>query len=366
MALAERADEILRGLPRGWERARLELTVEEAEEADRAAVILAPAAPGPPGRTFACTSRRGAGGLGTTPDWPGACSRGSTGQGIRGRLCGSPRHERRRQDAAPSAARPRGSARRSRPPGTRSCGDCRPTGRDLYAEVELDSSDYLERGALLLAPVNPLARGGPGFRFRAASHAATASRRRWPGAASSGSTTRARGGRLRVLRVLSDTSRRHAGPRVARGRAGGVTGRAEPQVSWKAIEADAVVAGADGSELARVVEIAGDRSADIFDGLVLKIGPLGGERFARRRACRGIWPTPRRGRPERPPDRRAPALRGADRREAAEAGLLQASLRLGGFGGTSVGVPTFCQVLLERRAVRTWNGTRANTATSRR
>jgi hypothetical protein len=40
---------------------------------------------------------------------------------------------------------------------------------DLYAEVELNSSDYLERTALLLAPLNPARYGGkPGFRFRVA------------------------------------------------------------------------------------------------------------------------------------------------------------------------------------------------------
>jgi hypothetical protein len=40
---------------------------------------------------------------------------------------------------------------------------------DLYAEVELASSDYLERAALLLAPLNPSRYGGkPGFRFRVA------------------------------------------------------------------------------------------------------------------------------------------------------------------------------------------------------
>jgi hypothetical protein len=40
---------------------------------------------------------------------------------------------------------------------------------DLYAELELASSDYLERAALLLAPVNPARYGGrPGFRFRVA------------------------------------------------------------------------------------------------------------------------------------------------------------------------------------------------------
>src|SRR5205823_7969694 len=40
---------------------------------------------------------------------------------------------------------------------------------DLYIEVELFSSDYLERAALLLAPLNPARYGGkPGFRCRVA------------------------------------------------------------------------------------------------------------------------------------------------------------------------------------------------------
>lgn len=40
---------------------------------------------------------------------------------------------------------------------------------DLYVEVELDSSDFAERGALLLSPANPTrARGRATFRFRCA------------------------------------------------------------------------------------------------------------------------------------------------------------------------------------------------------
>ena len=40
---------------------------------------------------------------------------------------------------------------------------------DAYAEIKLASSVYLERAALLLAPVNPARYGGkPGFRFRVA------------------------------------------------------------------------------------------------------------------------------------------------------------------------------------------------------
>ena len=64
----------------------------------------------------------------------------------------------------------------------------------------------------------------------------------------------------------------------------------EPQVSWMAIEADAFVAGADGSELARVVEIAGDRTADIFNGLVVRIGSLEATRSLDAEHVTAIWP----------------------------------------------------------------------------
>ena len=46
-----------------------------------------------------------------------------------------------------------------------------PDWSDIYAEVRLDSTDYLERGALLLAPINPARFGGPAaLRFRSAHH----------------------------------------------------------------------------------------------------------------------------------------------------------------------------------------------------
>lgn len=69
-----------------------------------------------------------------------------------------------------------------------------------------------------------------------------------------------------------------------------MTEPAEPQVSWMAIEADAVVEGADGSELARVVEIAGDRDAGIFNGLVVRIGPLQAKRSLDAEHVTAIWP----------------------------------------------------------------------------
>lgn len=65
---------------------------------------------------------------------------------------------------------------------------------------------------------------------------------------------------------------------------------AEAQVSWKAIERDAVVVTADGSEAGHVVEVAGDRDADIFSGLVVKAGPLDSKRFLPAEQVTAIWP----------------------------------------------------------------------------
>jgi hypothetical protein len=77
---------------------------------------------------------------------------------------------------------------------------------DLYCELELTSTDHLERAALLMAPVNPARYGGkPAFRFRGA--------RRFGYGASPGMMRRCLErldeeqirGRLRVLWALSDT-----------------------------------------------------------------------------------------------------------------------------------------------------------------
>jgi hypothetical protein len=63
-----------------------------------------------------------------------------------------------------------------------------------------------------------------------------------------------------------------------------------PQVSWLAIERDATVVAADGSKAGRVLEIAGDRTADIFDGLVVALGALDGGRHLPAERVTAIWP----------------------------------------------------------------------------
>ena len=208
MALADRVDEILRGLPRGWERARIELTVEEEDEADRAALILAPATPGRSRRTFTVYVHGGTGGLAPTPELARRVVARLDTEGIRARvrLAG---HEDATETPAPVPAPPAATAADRSLAGSWDAlvGRLPPDWSDLYAEVELDSSDYLERGALLLAPVNPARHGeATTFRFRSARRngygvAPGMARRSLERLDEEGIT-----GRLRALRVLSDTS----------------------------------------------------------------------------------------------------------------------------------------------------------------
>ena len=206
MALADRVDEIVRGLPRGWERARLELTVEEPEDADRASLVLAPATPGRSGRAFTLYVHHGASELSPTAGLVKRVVARLDEVGIRGRvrLAGHEQAavEAKKPDAvepeAPTALADAWDGLLRRLP---------PDWSDLYAEVELDSTDYLDRGALLLAPVNPARYGGPSsFRFRSASQkgygvAPGMARRALERLDDEGLR-----GRVRVLRVLSDTN----------------------------------------------------------------------------------------------------------------------------------------------------------------
>jgi hypothetical protein len=202
MALADRVDEIVRGLPRDWERARIELTLEEDEDADRAALILASATPGRSGKTFTFHVSGDPVGAGTTPGLTRRVLARLDQAGIRGRLRLA-EAERPAPVSAPSA--------RTEQVTLAACWDALlhrlpADWSDLYAEVELDSSDYLERGALLLAPINPARAAGPSFRFRAASHqgygvAPVMARRAFERLDGEGLS-----GRVRILRVLSDTS----------------------------------------------------------------------------------------------------------------------------------------------------------------
>ena len=201
-ALVDQWRAIERSLPEGWGDARLRLTVAEEGRCDRAAALLGPINPGRHGHVISFfTARRGAG---PSPDFVERLLRGLDREGIQGTL------ELVGSDAAvdtadepPQPAAKSGSFVEQWEAELAVLPD---DWSDVYAEVELDSSDYLERGALLLAPVNPGRYGSkPGFRYRVA--------RRFGYGASTEMTQRCferldeEGirGRVRVLHALSDT-----------------------------------------------------------------------------------------------------------------------------------------------------------------
>jgi hypothetical protein len=203
VALAERFEEAARGLPRGWERARVEVTLEDADQADRAALILAPASPGRSGTIFRFQVHSGAQQLAPTPEMVRRALARLDAAGIRGRL----RLVGHEQAAETSPTPARTSGRRPLAAYWDDLLRRLPTDwSDLYGEVELDSTDYLERGALLLAPVNPARHGASAaFRFRVARDkgygvAPVMARRCLERLDQEGIT-----GRVRALRVLSGT-----------------------------------------------------------------------------------------------------------------------------------------------------------------
>jgi hypothetical protein len=208
MALADRVDEIVRGLPRGWERARLELTVEEPEEADRASLLLASATPGRQGGAFTLYVHGAKSGQTPTAGVVKRVVGRLDAAGIRGRVRLVAHEEAvAREEPEPAPARQDAEPAKLAPSWDGLLGRLPPDWSDLYAEVELDSTDYLERGALLLAPVNPARYGGTTtFRFRSASRkgygvAPGMARRALERLDDEGLS-----GRVRVLRVLSDTN----------------------------------------------------------------------------------------------------------------------------------------------------------------
>jgi hypothetical protein len=195
--LAEEWREIERALPDGWSDAQLLLRVAEPEHAEPAAALLTPLMPGRHGAEIRFhTTRRGGAAA------PGAVRRQLRRldhEGIRGSLELVSVGEA--EPAVVTDERPRlvdaWDAALAGLPSDWS---------DIYAEVELTSTDHLDRSALLLAPLNPTRYGErPGFRFRVA--------RRFGYGASPGMTRRCLertdeegiDGRLRILHVLSDT-----------------------------------------------------------------------------------------------------------------------------------------------------------------
>jgi hypothetical protein len=195
--LVEQWRRIERELPHGWADARLLLTVDEWSDFERAAALLGPLAPGRSGRSLRFYAARR--GTGPSPDAVRRALARLDAAGVQGTLellaTGEAALEPRVEERGGLAAS--WDAALATLPADWS---------DLYVEVELRSTDHLERAALLLAPVNPARFGGrPGFRFRVA--------REFGYGASAEMTRRCLErldaeritGRIEILRALADT-----------------------------------------------------------------------------------------------------------------------------------------------------------------
>ena len=161
MRLVEQWRAVERDLPEDWGDARLLLTVADERQANRAASLLGSIAPGRRGKQLRFyTARRGAG---HRPDLVRRLLARLDSERIEGEL------ELVSSGAPEEAAPPEIVRAKLAPMWDAAVAGLPADWSDAYAEVELRSSDHLDRAALLLSPVNPSRFGGrPGFRFRTA------------------------------------------------------------------------------------------------------------------------------------------------------------------------------------------------------
>lgn len=159
MSFAAQWREIERRLPENWADARLVITIPDDGDCDRAAALMGPANPGRSGKMIRFfTARRGAG---IGPEAVRRLLRRLDAEGIDGtlELVGSGEAEVIPELARATLVEEWDAATRVLPNDW----------SDLYAEVEFRSTDYLDRAALLLSPLNPSRLGGaPALRFRVA------------------------------------------------------------------------------------------------------------------------------------------------------------------------------------------------------
>jgi hypothetical protein len=161
LRLVEQFNELDRGLVDEWAELRCRLTVDDESRAERAVALLAPANPGRLGRIIRfAVDRRGPG---VAPEALRRLLKRLDDEGIAGMLelqsiQKGPTEELRRKETL----RAQWELRLAAVPADWS---------DIYAQVSLDSTDYLERAVLLLAPANPARYGGAAtLRFRCAHH----------------------------------------------------------------------------------------------------------------------------------------------------------------------------------------------------
>jgi hypothetical protein len=196
MGLVDQWTAIERGLDPKWRDARLDLVVDDAAQLSRASALLGPASPGRTGNTIRFTTARGGAMVG--PEAVRRMLKRIDDERIGGTLTLVSSGE-----AAPEPVITRASLAAE---WDAALAVLPADWSDLLCELELTSSDHIERGALLIAPLNPIqGTGRPGFHFRCA--------HTFGYGASSGMVRRCLArldeeripGEVRVLRAMSDT-----------------------------------------------------------------------------------------------------------------------------------------------------------------
>jgi hypothetical protein len=197
VSLVDQWNTLETGLDPRWQDARLELRIDNAERVERALALLAPAGPGRSGNEIRFYVQRTASAIG--PEAVRRLLRRLDEEGILGTLA------LEKSDAAPPA-------HVVEPATVASAWDVvvatlPADWSDLLCEIDLTSTDYIDRAALLMAPLNPYQTdsGTPGFQFRVA--------RTFGYGASPGMVRRCLTrldhdgipGEVRVLRALSDS-----------------------------------------------------------------------------------------------------------------------------------------------------------------
>jgi hypothetical protein len=195
--VAEQYQALEAGLPADWAEARFVLRVDDASDAGRAASLLSPFTPGSVGGQVRFSVSRHGG----KPHQARRMLSRLDREGITGTLelvtaSEALQEAEEPQTAWPPAAEQWDGAVAALPADW----------SDVHAQIEFASSDSLERGALLLGPVNPSRYGAAaGFRFRVA---------HTYGYGASPEMTRrclerldeeSLGARVEILRTLSDT-----------------------------------------------------------------------------------------------------------------------------------------------------------------
>ena len=198
MPLAERWNQVERGLDPRWTEATLSLAINDDTARSRAAALLGPAGPGVGNRLIRFTvSTRG---TGIGPEAARRLLRRIDGEGIVGRL--------ELVETRGLRPEPEEEVARSLAVEWQKALEALPSDwSDVVAELELHSSADVDRAAVLCAPINPIqSTGRPGFRFRCASSHGYGASAGMVGRCLERLDEAGITGRVRITRALSDVN----------------------------------------------------------------------------------------------------------------------------------------------------------------